>query len=73
LTLNPAKINLLPLMYSKLVNKESIPDFLEKIEKLLYWIDKNKLQYRFLNFDLVKKGKSASLPLVTDEVVLDSD
>jgi len=67
------KINLLPLMYSNLFNEYNMWEFLSKIEKLFIWIKENNLQKRFLNFDLVKENISSSFPLVTDELVLDSD
>ena len=71
LKLNPDKINLLPLMYSNLVNKKTIPDFLQKLEKLLIWIKENNLQNRFLNFDIL--WEENSFPLTMDELLLDSN
>lgn len=73
LDFKPTKINLLPLMYSNLINASNMGSFLDKIEKLFIWIKKNKLYNNFLNFTFIEEDDSSSFPLVTDELVLDSD
>lgn len=72
LKFNFNNINLLPLMYSILLNEKTIDLFEQKIENLLFWIKKNNLNDNFLNFNILDK-KEDNFPLVVDDLVIDSN
>lgn len=73
LNLKPNKINLLPLMFSWLLKESILKNFIKKIDNLMFFINKNNLQKNFLNFDLIEIDKKESIPLLDEDVTLDSD
>ena len=66
------KINLLPLLYSKLLEKIDIDNYIQNIKNVVIRLVRNGWKERILNFSFLKR-KANILPLFEDQLVLDYD